>query len=315
MSVSVPFFTRSLHTGAWHVTLHTLLRQSVPDVQVPPVPHFAQALVPPQSTSDSPSFFTTSEQVGTWQMLPMHTPLWQSDAAAHSWPVPHFGHDEPQSMSVSVPFFTPSKHVAAWQVTLQTPLVQSPANEHPLPSVHFLAGAQLPPQSTSVSVPFFAESEHVAAWHTLPEQTPLAQSPASVHPLPSAHFLAGAQLPPQSTSVSVPFFVESVQLAAWHLLEVQTPLWQSVPAVQAPFVPHLAQALVPPQSMSDSPSFFTTSEQVGTWQMLPMHTPLRQSAATEQTLPSAHFLAGAQLPPQSTSVSVPFFTPSPQPAA
>jgi hypothetical protein len=40
--------------------------------------------------------------------------------------------------------------------------------------------------------------------------------------------------PPQSTPVSVPFFCESVQDAAWHTLLVQIFVAQSVATVQPP---------------------------------------------------------------------------------
>jgi hypothetical protein len=43
------------------------------------------------------------------------------------------------------------------------------------------------------------------------------------------HFLAGAQPPPQSASVSVPFFTPSLHDAAEQLPAVQTRLTQSVP--------------------------------------------------------------------------------------
>ena len=44
---------------------------------------------------------------------------------------------------------------------------------------------------------------------------PLAQSPSIEHILPFAHFVA--QLPPQSTSVSSPFFAPSTQLGVAHI--------------------------------------------------------------------------------------------------
>src|SRR5215471_18935551 len=44
--------------------------------------------------------------------------------------------------------------------------------------------------------------------------------------------------------------------------------------------------------------------------MLPVHVALWQSPATMQPNPLTHFEAGAHEPPQSTSVSVPFSTPS-----
>jgi hypothetical protein len=62
----------------------------------------------------------------------------------------------------------------------------------------------------SVSVPLLTPSLLVGAWQTLPVHTLLVQSrgPAA-HALPTAH--AGAPFPPpQSRSVSVPFFTPSV---------------------------------------------------------------------------------------------------------
>jgi hypothetical protein len=44
-----------------------------------------------------------------------------------------------------------------------------------------------------------------------PEHTPLWQSAATVHVLPSAHL---PQLPPQSVSVSLPFFTVSEHVGA-----------------------------------------------------------------------------------------------------
>jgi hypothetical protein len=47
-------------------------------------------------------------------MLPMHTPLWQSDAKLHILPATHLPQlAPPQSTSVSVPFLTVSAHVGA----------------------------------------------------------------------------------------------------------------------------------------------------------------------------------------------------------
>jgi hypothetical protein len=71
----VPFLTESVHNGAWHVTLHTLLWQSVVSVHVLPVAHREQAVAPPQSVSLSPPFLTVSLHAAAWQMLPVQTPL------------------------------------------------------------------------------------------------------------------------------------------------------------------------------------------------------------------------------------------------
>jgi hypothetical protein len=65
----------------------------------------------------------------------------------------------------------------------------------------------------SVSAPFFTPSEHVVAPHRSgdPEQMPLWQSEAFEHSLPAPHLVQLA--PPQSTSVSAPFFTPSEHVA------------------------------------------------------------------------------------------------------
>jgi hypothetical protein len=70
----------------------------------------------------------------------------------------------------------------------------------------------------------------------------------------------GAQVPPQSTSVSVPFFTVSAQVAAWHRLAVHTPLPQSAASAQALVAAQGPQ--VPPQSASVSVPFLTVSAHV-----------------------------------------------------
>jgi hypothetical protein len=94
---------------------------------------------------------------------------------------------------------------------VHTPLWQSLPAEHVLPAAHLPQEA--PPQSMSVSVPFLTVSPHVGTWHFfgLPEQTPLWQSPPTLHVLPFAHEL---HPPPQSMSVSVPFLTVSLHAGA-----------------------------------------------------------------------------------------------------
>jgi hypothetical protein len=111
------------------------------------------------------------------------------------------------------------------------------------------------------------------------------------------------QPPPQSTPVSPPFMVWSMQLG------VQVPLSHCCP-VQSAATLHLlpgAQPLPivlqsPPQSTSVSLPLSTPSMHVGAWHDAPPHTPLVQSALITHCFPSPH---GAQEPPQSTSVSLP----------
>ena len=119
--------------------------------------------------------------------------------------------------------------------------------------------------------------------------------------------LQGLQVPPQSTSVSAPFFTVSVQLAAVQSLAEQTPLVQSEAAVHTLVSGHLEQ-VPPPQSTSVSAPFFTVSVQEGAEQTLFMQAPLPQSDAATQAFLSTHL---EQVPPpQSTSVSAPFLIPS-----
>ncbi len=115
--------------------------------------------------------------------------------------------------------------------------------------------------------------------------------------------------PPQSTSVSAPFFTLSEQLGAWQTLPVHTPdvqsalMRQDLTLAHAPHVP-------PPQSTSVSSPFFTLSEQLGAWQTLPVHTADAQSPAAAHACVATH--VPHVPPPQSTSVSSPFFTLSEQ---
>jgi len=144
--------------------------------------------------------------------------------------------------------------------------------------------------------------------HLFAVQLLLWQSPATRHIRLFAHRLAGAQEPPQSTSVSVPFSTVSVHDGTAQVLGVplHTRLAQSVAA--AHFLPLAQAGQVPPQLRSVSVPFCTASVHEGTAHLPSApHTPLVQSAATPHFFPSAHF---AQLPPQFRSVSVPFCTAS-----
>jgi hypothetical protein len=147
---------------------------------------------------------------------------------------------------------------------VQTLLSQSAATEQRLLGTHF---EHDPPQSTSVSVPFLIKSVQAAAEHfKFVPQTPLVQSAPTEHVLLSAQVVEqvddGAEIPPQSMSVSVPFFTESGHFAATHLPLVHTLESQSVAPVQVFPTPHRLQLVEPPQSMSDSPWFLVTSEQL-----------------------------------------------------
>jgi hypothetical protein len=58
--------------------------------------------------------------------------------------------------------------------------------------------------------------------------------------------------------------------------------------------------------------FFELSVHCAAWQTRFVHTAFAQSPGPVHALPSAHFFPGAHEPPQSTSVSFWFFTPSEQ---
>jgi hypothetical protein len=85
-----------------------------------------------------------------------------------------------------------------------------------------------------------------------------------VQTLPVVHLVQ--PLPPQSASVSVPFFTLSEHVGTWHLPPVQTALVQSALAPQVLPSPHLGQPPVPPQSTSVSLPFFAKSMQLGALQ-------------------------------------------------
>ena len=207
-------------------------------------------------------------------------------------------------------------NVAALQkLDLQSPslaqlFVSAQAGAPSLPTV------PAPPQSTSVSPPYFVWSAGEGTVHLLETQRRLVQSPPIEQALfgAQAGALVGAP-PPQSTSVSEPFFTPSVALGAEQRPLVQTSLVQSVFTTHFKPVPQ-ASALVgapPPQSTSVSVPFCTESEDVGALHVsFEPQTLLAQSVAAAQPPPVAH---GAQLPPQSTPVSVPFLIVSTQLAA
>jgi hypothetical protein len=136
-------------------------------------------------------------------------------------------------------------------IALQKPLVQSPS------FMQFCAFAQLlghrPPQSVSVSVPLVKPSLQLGVAHNfvMGLQKLFTQSPLTLQIFPSAQ--SATQLPPQSTSVSVPFACESLHAGAAQIIEVQTLLVQSGPIVH--FLPSMQGPHVPPQSTSVSEPF------------------------------------------------------------
>jgi hypothetical protein len=162
---------------------------------------------------------------------------------------------------------------------------------------------------------------HAAAAQTwvFGSQTPEVQSAGTAQERPFAHLLG--QEPPQSTSVSVPFLKPSPQVgAAQSRVEgLQNPEVQSVDAAQPPPIPHVfpwATQVAPPQSVPVSEPFFTPSEQVGAGGVAhsfeALQKPEVQSELAAHPTPSAQVRPSVRQsgPPQSTPVSLPFFTPS-----
>jgi hypothetical protein len=188
-------------------------------------------------------------------------------------------------------------------------------------------------------------SSHVSGVHpqTPALHGPFAQSVLTLQANPGAHF--GQVPPPQSTSVSAPFFDRSLQAGGLHVrappvpAALQIPLWQSratrqgelsghalqsgppqsTPVSLASFfmsvqsVEHAGHVWVPPQPFETlEPHAPGISAQVSFWHV---HTPLThdllaQSAALVHFFPFAHGEHCA--PPQSMSVSVAFLTLSEQ---
>jgi hypothetical protein len=138
----------------------------------------------------------------------------------------------------------------------------------------------------------------------IPTQLVLVQSAPTKHILALAQVLAGAQEPPQSTSVSLPFFKRSVQEGAVHTCVAagQMPLVQSAATKQVRPVAHVGHD--PPQFRSVSVPFLTASVHEGGAQNPATQTLLVQSALTPHAWPSVHL--GHDAPPQFRSLSVPF---------
>ena len=137
-----------------------------------------------------------------------------------------------------------------------------------------------------------------------PAHTWLTQSVPAKQPPPGAH---GPQVPPQSTSVSDPFFTLSAQVGTWQVPPTHTWLLQSV-GTRHPRPELQAGQAAPPQSMELSEPFCTKSVQVAAWHTV-RQTWVVQSAATEHAWPAAHAPHGLD-PPQSTPDSLPFEIPS-----
>ena len=92
---------------------------------------------------------------------------------------------------------------------------------------------------------------------------------------------------------------------------VQTPVRQSLAAVQRSRSGQRGHMVEPPQSTSLSPPFRSPSVQLAAAHVPPVHTPLSQSVPAVQLAPAPH-RPHIDVPPQSTPLSPPLATPSEQ---
>ena len=134
-------------------------------------------------------------------------------------------------------------HTGGVLVMSQSLLVQSAATLQALVSAHLVV--QEPPQSMSVSSPFLTLSVQLALVQVslVASHTRLTQSVLILHALSSPQ--AGQVPPPQSTSVSLPFFLLSLQVGLGMSVLISLPA--SFPASRPASAP--ARSLFAPPSV------------------------------------------------------------------
>jgi hypothetical protein len=137
--------------------------------------------------------------------------------------------------------------------------------------------------------------EVVVGRQTIAEQALLVQSELTMQPCPGPH--GGQVPPPQSMSVSVPFCMPSVQVAMVVVVELEVDV-------------ELDEVLEEVEVELELVELLVDVEVVVGRQTMAEHALLVQSALTLQPCPGPH--GGQEPPPQSTSVSVPFWMPSVQ---
>jgi hypothetical protein len=120
-------------------------------------------------------------------------------------------------------------------------------------------------------------------------QTPLTQSVPTRQLCPAEHF--GQVPPPQSTSVSLPFFTPSLQVGAWQTPPLQTLLWQTPEQHGCPSPPHAVHVPLPLQTML-VPQAVPAAANI-TLQVLLVHAAAEHGPFPGHTLPHAPQLFGS----------------------
>ena len=188
------------------------------------------------------------------------------DGAPLEGPAQATQEDAPQLCTLSFEAHCPVQTCAPGLHELSTHAPRGPS-QAPLPKVNALVQSeQAAPQQRSLFATHSAPLEccPVGQMQTPVAHWPVAQSPPILQCLPREQ-RAGHE-PPQSTSVSVPFWSPSEQLEATQRPSVQMPPRQSEATLQGPPLTHLATQ-VPPQSIPDSVPLRRPSSQVGTLQV------------------------------------------------
>jgi hypothetical protein len=171
-------------------------------------------------------------------------------------------------------------------------------------SVHAVAQQMVPPAAPATHAPLvhcvlpvhvapFPWRAHLSDWHR-----PLAQSADAAQLWFVVHVLLCPShvAPPQSMSVSVPFWAPSVHVAAWHVFvgdPLQILFTQSPPTEHFFVSAHFAH-VAPPQSMSVSSESWTLSLQCAATHLpAPSHTvpPLSEHAVPCDAFVLPHTLA------------------------
>ena len=207
--------------------------------QLLPATHAAH-VPPPQSTSVSLPFLTSSSHVGTWQTLFVHTPLLQSSAPAHARPSSQRGQSgPPQSMSVSLPFFAVSSQTGVMHLPPCRRRSRSrrepcrPCRPRTACRTRHHSRRRTPRRSSRCPCTWAAGT---ACPPRCRRTRPKRNRRDAAHPLRTSH-LAQA-VPPQSMSDSSAFRVPSLQEGSRHVPEARSQSFEG----QSSFLLHFAEA-------------------------------------------------------------------------